>query len=51
MTREAPSTLRIIAGILLAVLLLGVFILAGLWLAVEGIDPTYRGNGTPFPSP
>ena len=32
-------------------LLVGVLIIAGLWLAVEGIDPTYRGNGTPFPSP
>jgi len=35
--------LRIVAGILLV----GVLIIAGLWLAVEWFDPTYRGNGTP----
>jgi uncharacterized membrane protein (DUF2068 family) len=49
--REAPSTLRIVAGILLAVLMVGVLVVVGLWLAVEWIDPTYRGNGTPFPNP
>ena len=36
--------------LLLAVLLVGVLIVAGLWLAVEWVDPTYRGNGTPYPS-
>jgi hypothetical protein len=48
---ESPSTLRIVAGILLPVLLVGVLIIAGLWLAVEWFDPTYRGNGTPYPPP
>jgi hypothetical protein len=38
--------LRIVAGILLAVLLVGVLIIAGLGLAVEWTAPTYRGNGT-----
>ena len=49
--QEAPGTLRIVAGILLAALVVGVLIIGGLWLAVEWYDPTYRGNGTPFPSP
>ena len=51
MNSDGPSTLQIIAGILLMVLLVGVLIVAGLYLMVEWVDPTYRGNGTPFPSP